>query len=116
MIARYTLPRMGAVWEPGSRYAKWLRIELLACEAWAEQGMVPSEAQAEIRAKAGFDPDRVDAIEAEVRHDVVAFLTAVAERVGPASRYIHLGLTSSDVLDTALALQLREASDRKSVV
>jgi adenylosuccinate lyase len=111
MIARYTLPRMGAVWEPGSRYATWLRIELLACEAWAEQGIIPREALAEIRARAGFDPGRVDAIEAEVRHDVVAFLTAVAERVGPASRYIHLGLTSSDVLDTALALQLREASD-----
>ena len=111
MIPRYTLPRMGAIWEPASRHAKWLRIELLACEAWAEQGVVPREALAEIRAKAGFDPDRVDAIEGEVRHDVVAFLTAVAERVGPSARYLHLGLTSSDVLDTALALQLREAAD-----
>ncbi len=111
MIPRYTLPRMGAVWAPAARYARWLEIELLACEAWAELGEVPREALAEIRAKAGFDPDRVDAIEREVRHDVVAFLTAVAERVGPASRYIHLGLTSSDILDTALALHLRDAAD-----
>ena len=111
MIPRYTLPRMGAVWEPAARYARWLEIEILACEAWAELGVVPREAVAEIRAKAGFDPDRVDAIEREVRHDVVAFLTAVAERVGPASRYVHLGLTSSDILDTALALQLRDAAD-----
>ncbi len=111
MIPRYTLPRMGAVWAPAARYARWLEIELLACEAWAELGEVPREALAEIRAKAGFDPDRVDAIEQEVRHDVVAFLTAVAERVGPASRYLHLGLTSSDILDTALALQLRDAAD-----
>jgi len=111
MIPRYTLPRMGAVWEPAARYARWLEIEILACEAWAELGVVPREAVAEIRARAGFDPDRVDAIEREVRHDVVAFLTAVAERVGPASRYVHLGLTSSDILDTALALQLRDAAD-----
>ncbi len=111
MIPRYTLPRMGAVWEPAARYARWLEIELLACEAWAELGEVPRDALAEIRATASFDPDRVDAIEREVRHDVVAFLTAVAERVGPASRYLHLGLTSSDILDTALALQLRDAAD-----
>jgi adenylosuccinate lyase len=111
MIPRYTLPRMGAIWEPAARYARWLEIELLACEAWAELGEVPREALAEIRAKAGCDPARVDAIEREVRHDVVAFLSAVAERVGPASRYIHLGLTSSDILDTALALQLRDAAD-----
>ncbi len=111
MIPRYTLPRMGAVWEPAGRYAKWLQIEVLACEAWAELGVVPAEALAEIRARAAVDPGRVDAIEQEVRHDVVAFLTAVAERVGPAARYIHLGLTSSDILDTALALQLHDAAD-----
>src|SRR5574341_951309 len=111
MIPRYTLPGMGAIWEPAARYGRWLEIELLACEAWAELGEVPREALAEIRAKAGVDPARVDAIERQVRHDVVAFLTAVAERVGPASRYIHLGLTSSDILDTALALQLRDAAD-----
>ncbi len=111
MIPRYTLPRMGAIWESATRYATWLRIEILACEAWAERGVVPREALAEIRAKAAVDPDRVDALEREVRHDVVAFLDALAERVGPASRYIHLGLTSSDILDTALALQLRDAAD-----
>ena len=111
MIPRYTLPRMGAIWEPAARYGRWLEIELLACEAWAALGEIPPEALAEIRSRAGFDPARVDALEREIRHDVVAFLTAVAERVGPAARYIHLGLTSSDILDTTLALQLRDAAD-----
>jgi adenylosuccinate lyase len=102
---------MSAIWEPENRFGLWLRIELAACEAWAERGQVPAEALAEIRAKAGFEVARIDAIEREVKHDVIAFLTAVAERVGPAARYIHLGLTSSDILDTCLALQLTQAAD-----
>jgi adenylosuccinate lyase len=111
MIPRYSRPAMAAVWEPANRFALWLKIEILACEAWAELGQVPAEALTEIKAKAGFDVARIDAIEREVKHDVVAFLTAVGERVGPAARYLHLGLTSSDILDTALALQLQAASD-----
>ncbi len=111
MIPRYSRPAMAAIWEPENRFAIWLKIEILVCEAWAELGAIPREALAEIRAKAGFDIARIDAIEREVKHDVVAFLTAVAERVGPAARYLHLGLTSSDILDTALACQMREAAD-----
>jgi adenylosuccinate lyase len=111
MIPRYSRPAMAAIWEPENRFAIWLKIEILACEAWAELGRVPREAVEEIKAKAGFDVARIDAIEREVKHDVIAFLTAVAERVGPSSRYIHLGLTSSDILDTALACQMREAAD-----
>ena len=111
MISRYSRPAMAAIWEPANRFALWLRIEILACEAWAELGEVPGDALEEIRAKAGFDLARIDAVEREAKHDVVAFLTAVAERVGPAARYLHLGLTSSDILDTALACQLREAAD-----
>jgi adenylosuccinate lyase len=102
---------MARIWEPENRFAIWLKIEILACEAWAELGKVPREAVEEIKAKAGFDIARIDAIEREVKHDVIAFLTAVAERVGPVSRHIHLGLTSSDILDTALACQMREAAD-----
>ena len=111
MIPRYSRNEMTRIWEPENRFALWLRIEILVCEAWAELGEVPREAVEEIKAKAGFDIARIDAIEREVKHDVIAFLTAVAERVGPASRHIHLGLTSSDILDTALACQMREAAD-----
>jgi adenylosuccinate lyase len=115
MIPRYSRPQMAAIWEPANRYALWLRIEILACEAWAELGVVPREAVQEIKAGATFDMaelvPRIDEIERRTRHDVVAFTEAVAERVGPAARYIHLGLTSSDVLDTCLACQLCEAAD-----
>jgi len=111
MIPRYSRPAMAAVWEPENRFAIWLKIEILACEAWADLGKVPWEAVKEIKAKADFDIARIDAIEREVKHDVIAFLSAVAERVGPSSRYIHLGLTSSDILDTALACQMREAAE-----
>jgi adenylosuccinate lyase len=111
MIPRYTLPRMASIWEPQNRYAAWLNIELLACEAWAELGVVPREALAAIQERAGFDIDRIQAIEQEVRHDVIAFVSAVAERVGPEARYLHFGLTSYDVVDTALALQLQQAAD-----
>jgi adenylosuccinate lyase len=111
MIPRYARREMSAIWEPANRFALWLKIELLVCEAWAERGQIPADALAEITAKAGFDVARIDAIEREVKHDVIAFLTAVSERVGPAARYLHLGLTSSDVLDTCLALQLVQAAD-----
>lgn len=110
MISRYARPRMTAIWEPQHRFDTWLRVELLACEAWAELGKVPREALAVIRKRAGYDLNRIQEIEREVRHDVVAFVSAVAERVGPEARYIHLGLTSYDVVDTALAVQLQEAA------
>jgi adenylosuccinate lyase len=102
---------MAAIWEPEHRFFVWLRIEILACEAWAQLGKVPVQALEEIKARAAFDLGRIEALERKVRHEVIAFLTAVAERVGESSRYIHLGLTSSDVMDTALAFQLQEAAD-----
>jgi len=111
MIERYTLPEMGDLWTDTYKLKTWLRVEIAACEAQAELGYIPTEAVEEIKAKANFDPDRVLEIEAEVRHDVIAFLTNVNEYVGDAGRYIHLGLTSSDVLDTALALQLVASTD-----
>jgi adenylosuccinate lyase len=110
MISRYALPRMVSVWEARSRYDTWLRIELLACEAWAELGVVPREALAVIRNRAAYDLERIQEIEREVRHDVIAFVSAVAEQVGPEARYLHLGLTSYDVVDTALAVQLQHAA------
>lgn len=110
MIARYTRPEMGSIWTPENRYAKWLDVEIAVCEAWAERGDIPKKAVAAIRKNARFDVGRIDEIESTVRHDVIAFLTAVAENVGPESRFIHKGLTSSDVVDTALALLMREAS------
>lgn len=109
MIARYSLPRMAAIWEPQSKFDRWLQIEILAVEALAELGEIPREAVARIREKASYDLSRIDEIEKVTRHDVVAFLSAVAEKAGEDSRYIHLGLTSSDLLDTTLALQLADA-------
>ncbi len=111
MIERYTRPEMAAVWSQESKYRKWLLVETLACEAWAKLGKVPTSALSNIKKKANFEPSRVDEIEREVKHDVIAFLTNVAEYVGPDSRFIHIGLTSSDVLDTALAIQMKEAAD-----
>ena len=111
MIERYTLPEMGKIWEPEHKFRTWLAIEIYACEAWAELGRIPPAALEEIKARADFDIDRINEIEATTRHDVLAFLTAVAEKVGDASKYIHLGMTSSDVLDTALAVQMRDAAD-----
>ena len=115
MIPRYSRPKMAAIWEPANRFSLWLTIEILACEAWAELGVVPKEAVAEIKAKANFDMaalvPRIDEIERRTKHDVVAFTEAVAEKIGPVSRYIHLGLTSSDVLDTCLGCQMRQAAD-----
>jgi adenylosuccinate lyase len=109
MIQRYTHPEMGAIWSDQRRYETWLEVELAATDAMAEAGLVPREAAAELRAKADFDPARIEEIEAVTQHDVIAFTTAVAEKVGPAARYLHFGLTSSDVIDTAQALQMREA-------
>ncbi len=109
MIERYTLPEMGAVWQEENKLATWLRVEILACEAQAELGNIPQEALRIIQEKAAFDPARVLEIENTVKHDVIAFLTNVAEYVGPESRFIHLGMTSSDLLDTALASQIRQA-------
>jgi adenylosuccinate lyase len=106
MIERYTLPEMGQLWTDEYKLQTWLQVEIAVCEAQAELGYIPQEAVAEIKAKAKFDLARVLEIEAEVRHDVIAFLTNVNEYVGDAGRYIHLGLTSSDVLDTGLALQM----------
>ena len=111
MIERYTLPEMGDLWTETYKLKTWLDVEIAVCEAQAELGYIPKEAVEEIKAKANFDLDRVLEIEAEVRHDMIAFLTNVNEYVGDAGRYIHLGLTSSDVLDTALALQLVASLD-----
>ncbi len=111
MIERYTLPEMGNLWTEAYKLKTWLQVEIAVCEAQAELGYIPTEAVEEIKAKANFDTNRVLEIEAEVRHDVIAFLTNVNEYVGDAGRYIHLGLTSSDVLDTALALQLVASLD-----
>ncbi|HEX9776149.1 MAG TPA: adenylosuccinate lyase [Actinomycetota bacterium] len=112
MIPRYTLPEMGAVWDERSKFRHWTRIELLAVEAWNVLGVVPDEDLAAIRERATeVDPARVAEIEAVTDHDVIAFLTALGEPIGEASRWLHYGMTSSDLLDTALALQLAEASD-----
>ncbi|NOQ96524.1 MAG: adenylosuccinate lyase [Desulfobacterales bacterium] len=109
MIERYTRPEMGAIWEPHNRFAKWLEVEVLVCEAMAQEGMIPQKSLDTIKEKADFSIDRIQEIEEEVKHDMIAFLTNVEEYVGPDARFIHLGLTSSDILDTALALQLKEA-------
>jgi len=111
LIERYTLPEMGELWTETYKLKTWLQVEIAVCEAQAELGYIPALAVEEIKAKANFDPKRVLEIEAEVRHDMIAFLTNVNEYVGDAGRYIHLGLTSSDVLDTALALQLVASLD-----
>ena len=111
MIARYTRPEMGALWTDAARYGAWLEVELAVCEVLAERGLIPAADMATLRAKAAFDPVRIEAVEAEVKHDVIAFLTSIAEKVGPAARHLHYGLTSSDVVDTALALQLVRALD-----
>ena len=110
MIERYTLPEMGAIWTEEAKFQSWLQVEIAATEANAELGRVPAEAVATIRSQARFSVARILEIEAEVRHDVIAFLTNVNEHVGDAGRYIHVGMTSSDVLDTGLALQLKAST------
>ncbi len=101
---------MTAIWSDQARYENWLKVEVAVCEAWAKEGRIPNEAVSVIKEKAGFDVDRINELEKELKHDVIAFLTSVSEHVGEESRFIHLGLTSSDVLDTAFALQLRDSS------
>jgi adenylosuccinate lyase len=110
MIARYTRPAMGRIWTDAARYAHWLEIEILACEALAVRGTIPKAAVRTIRRRAHIDVARIAALEAEVKHDVIAFVTQVAESIGAEGRFLHLGLTSSDVLDTGFALQLHEAA------
>ncbi|MDX2317367.1 MAG: adenylosuccinate lyase [Hyphomicrobiaceae bacterium] len=111
MIPRYSRAEMARIWEPETRFGIWLKIELYAAEAMAELGLIPKDAVEVAKKKAGFDIDRIDEIEREVKHDVIAFLTSVAEHVGPEARFLHSGLTSSDVLDTCFNLQLVEAAD-----
>jgi len=111
MIPRYTSPEMGRIWSDQRKYETWLQVELAAVDAMARAGIVPSEAADDIRASAAFDIDRIEEIEQVTQHDVIAFTTAVAEHVGPSARWLHFGLTSSDVIDTAQALQMREACD-----
>ncbi len=108
MIDRYTRPEMGAIWTDEHKFACWLKVEMAVCEAWARRGKIPADTMQLIRDKADFDTERALEIEETVRHDVIAFLTSVSEHVGPDSRYIHMGMTSSDVLDSAMALQIRE--------
>lgn len=111
MIPRYSRPEMTRIWEAENRFKIWLEIETLATEAQEKLGVVPAGTAAAIRARGSFEVDRIDAIERETRHDVIAFLTNVAEHVGPEARYLHQGMTSSDVLDTCFAVQLTQAAD-----
>ncbi len=111
MIDRYSRPEMARIWSQEAKYANWLRVELAVCEVYARRGLIPGEALNRIKAKARVDPHRIDEIEQTTRHDVIAFLTNLEESIGTDSRYVHIGMTSSDVLDTALALSLQEASD-----
>lgn len=110
MIERYTRREMGSIWDAGNRFQAWLDVELAVCEAWAEMGKIPGKALEIIRKKASFDVTRIDEIEAVVKHDVIAFLTSVAEKIGPESRYVHKGLTSSDIVDTAQSMLMKKAS------
>src|SRR5437660_3567245 len=111
MLSRYTRPEMGRVWSEDARLGRWLEIELALADVLAERGEIPAAAARKLRAGARIDPARMRAIEDEVKHDVIAFVSAVAETVGDEGRFLHLGLTSSDVVDTAFALQLRDAAD-----
>jgi adenylosuccinate lyase len=111
MIERYTNPEMGAVWTEGNKYRRWLDVEIAVCEAWARLGKIPTPALKRIKAKAGFEVKRIEEIEKVVKHDIIAFLSSVAEKVGKDSRFIHLGLTSYDVVDTALSMLLLESLD-----
>ena len=110
MIKRYTREAMGSIWTEENKFRTWLQVEILVCDALAKIGEIPKKAAQDIRKKANFSIERIEAIEAETKHDVIAFLTSVAESVGPDARYIHLGLTSSDILDTAMAVRLHQAS------
>jgi len=118
MIERYTRPEMGAIWTEQNKYQAWLEVEILACEAWAELGDIPKEDVAKIRENASFDVDRILEIEKETRHDVVAFTRAVSETLGEERKWVHYGLTSTDVVDTALSFLIKQANDilRKDIM
>src|SRR6187549_865292 len=111
MIRRYTHPEMGRIWSDQRKYETWLQVEVAAAEAMSRAGIVPPDAARDIREHSAFDIARIEQIEEVTQHDVIAFTTAVAEHVGPSARWLHFGLTSSDVIDTAQALQMREACD-----
>jgi adenylosuccinate lyase len=111
MIERYTLPEMGTLWSQHNKFQKWLDVEIAVCEVHAEDGTIPRDALSEIKAKAAFTVERVNEIERTTDHDVIAFTTNLAENIGPSSRFVHYGLTSSDVVDTANALLLKESCD-----
>ena len=111
MIERYTLPEMGALWSEQNKFQKWLDVEIAVCEVHAENGTIPREALEQIKARAKFSVERINEIEKTTNHDVIAFTTNLAESIGEASRFVHYGLTSSDVVDTANALLLRDAAD-----
>ena len=111
MIPRYSRPEMARIWEPEAKFSIWLKIETYAAQAMAELGLVPKHAADAVRKRGGFDAARIDQIEREVKHDVIAFLTSVSEHVGPEARFLHAGLTSSDVLDTCFNVQLVQAAD-----
>ena len=111
MIDRYTLPKMREIWSEENKFRKWLEVEIAACEAWAALGRIPKDALAKIKRKASFDVARINEIEKETAHDLIAFLTSVAEKVGPESRFIHIGMTSYDVEDTARCMQMRDSAD-----
>ena len=111
MIPRYSRPEMARLWTQDAKYEAWLKVELAVCEVYAKRGVVPADALGRIKAKARVDAARIDEIEAKTRHDVIAFLTNLEESTGADSRYVHIGMTSSDVLDTALALQLQQACE-----
>src|SRR3989442_101179 len=111
MIARYSRPEMARIWTQESKYEAWLKVELAVCEVYAKRGIIPAEALGRIKAGARVDAARIDEIESRTRHDVIAFLINLEESLGADSRYVHIGMTSSDVLDTALALQLQQACD-----
>lgn len=112
MIERYTRPEMGAIWTKKNKYQKWLDVEIAVCEAWSDLGQIPSQALRRIKKKASFSPQRIEDVEKVVKHDVIAFLASVAETVGEDSRYIHLGLTSYDVVDTAFSILIRESLEK----
>ena len=113
MISRYTLPEMGAIWTEQNRFQKWLEVEIAACEANAEAGNIPADAVPVIKAKAKFEVERIRELEKTLDHDVIAFTTNLAEHIGEQARWVHFGLTSSDVVDTANALLLREAGGQE---
>jgi len=111
VIPRYTREKMGALWSEGHKYETWLQVEILACEAWAELGEIPREAVELIKKKARIDGKRIDEIERRTKHDVAAFVSQLEETVGEAGKYIHFGLTSYDIVDTALSLRLKQAAE-----